>query len=94
MNYSGVHTSVSSPPVADTAVNHIKCLNLLLGNCRGGNILLTPSNFSFPSTTLPNMLPMWFCGDFSKNLPPYKMLWSKGVKQVKGGKTICQIRKP
>ena len=29
---------------------------------------------------------MWFCGDISKNIPPYRMLQCKDVKQVKGGK--------
>ena len=35
---------------------------------------------------LPNMLSMWFCGDISKKIPPYRMIWSKDVKQVKCGK--------
>jgi hypothetical protein len=55
-------------------------------NCRGGNILLTTSSFSFPSMTFPNMLTMWFCGDISKNISPYRILKAKDVKQVKGGK--------
>ena len=41
-------TSVSIPPVAHTAVNHIKGMKILWVNCRGGNILLTLSNFRFP----------------------------------------------
>ena len=57
------HTSGSRPPVDHTTVNHIKGLNISWGNCRGGNILLTASNFSFPFVTFPNMLSMWFCGD-------------------------------
>ena len=80
------HTSGSSPPIAHAAVNHIKGLTISWGNCRGGNILLTPSKFSFPSMTLPNMLSMWFCGDISETVPPYRILWSKYVNQVKGGK--------
>ena len=79
------HTSGSIPPVAHTAVNHIKGMNILWGKCCGVTIILNSSNFSFPSTTLPNMLPMWFCGDISKKLPPYRMLRRKDVKQVKGG---------
>ena len=29
---------------------------------------------------------MWFCGDISTNIPPYRMIWCKEVEQVKGGK--------
>ena len=29
---------------------------------------------------------MWFCGDISKDIPPYRIIWCKDVKQVKGGK--------
>ena len=62
-----VHTSGSRPPVAHTSVNNIKGLNILWGNYRGGNILLTSSKFSFPSMIFPNMLSMWFCSDIKKN---------------------------
>ena len=63
MKESEVHTSGSIPPVSHTAVNNIKGLNILWGNCRGGNIFLNLSDFSFISKTLPNMMSMWFCGD-------------------------------
>ena len=79
-------TSVSSPPVAHTAVNHIKGLNISWGNCRGGENILTSSKNSFPSMKFPNMLSMWFCGDISKYIHPYRMLWCKDAKQVKGEK--------
>ena len=36
--------------------------------------------------TLTNMLSMWFCGDISKNIPPYRMLRCKDMKQLNGGK--------
>ena len=32
------------------------------------------------------MLTMWFCGDTTKNIPPYKMLKACDVKHIKGGK--------
>ena len=63
-----------------------KELKILCGNCCGGSILLTQPSFSFPSMTFPNMLEMWFCGDISKNSPPYRMLMSKDVKHLKGEK--------
>ena len=88
------HISGSSPPVAHTAVNHIKGLNISWVNCRGGDTLLNLSNFSFPSMKLPNMQSMWFCGDISKNISPYRMLRCKYVKQVESEKKICQIWKP
>ena len=79
------HTSGSISPVSHNAVKHIKGLNILRGNCCGVNILLDSSNFFPPSRTHPNMLPRWFCGDI-KNKYPYRMLWCKDVKQVKGEK--------
>ena len=33
------HTRGGSPYVAHAEVNHIECLKILWGNCRGGNIL-------------------------------------------------------
>ena len=55
-------------------------------NIRDGSILLTPRRFSFPSMTFRTMLTMWFCGDISNNIPPYRVLRAKDVKEVKGGK--------
>ena len=81
-----IHTSGSGPPVAHTSVNHVKGLKTSWGKCCEENILLTLSKFSFPSMTFPNMPPIWFCGYISKNIPPYRMLQCKDVKQVKGGK--------
>ena len=40
----------------------------------------------FPSMTFPRMLSMWFWGEISKNISPYRMLRCKDVKQVKCGK--------
>ena len=54
----GTHALPSS-----ATVDHSKGLMISWENCRGGNILLTPSSFIFPSMTFPNMLTMWFCGD-------------------------------
>ena len=67
-------------------VDDSKGLMISWKNCRGGSILLTDSSFVFPSMTFPNMLTMWFCGDMSKSIPPYRMLKAKDVKHVKGGK--------
>ena len=67
------------------SVNDTKGLMISWGNCKGGKILLTSPSFSFPSMTFPNMLTMWFCGDLSKNIPPYKILRSRDVKHIKGG---------
>jgi len=33
-----------------------------------------------------NMLGMWYCGDISKNIPPYRLLKACDVKGMKGGK--------
>ena len=32
------------------------------------------------------MLCMWYCGDISKNIPPYRLLKAVDVKELKGGK--------
>ena len=32
------------------------------------------------------MLSMWYCGDISKNIPPYRLLKGADVKHLKGGK--------
>ena len=32
------------------------------------------------------MLTMWYCGDISKNIPPYQLLKAVDVKDVRGGK--------
>ena len=82
------------PPVAETGkVNETKGLNILCGDYRGGSIILTQPYFSIPSMIFTNMLAMWFCGDISKNLPPYRMMRVKDVMHVKGGKhQILNIR--
>ena len=71
---------------SDHRVNGCVCLMISWKKCRGGSILLTDSSFAFPPMTFPNMLTMWFCGDMSKSIPPYRMLKAKDVKHVKGGK--------
>ena len=76
-----------NPPVSETkTVNETKGLKILWWNCRGGSILLTQPSFSFPSITFTCMSAMWFCGDISKNIPPYRMLRAKNVMHIKGGK--------
>ena len=54
-------------------------------NCRDGRILLLPRNYVFPSMTLPNLLTMWYCGDRSKNIPPYWMIRGSDMREMKGG---------
>ena len=76
--------NISVPPVA--TVERTKGLMISWENCREGSILLTTSSFSFPSMTFPIMLTMWFCGDVSKNIPPYRILKAKDVMRLKGGK--------
>ena len=66
-------------------VNETKGRKISWGNYRGGSILLTQPSFSFPSMTFRNMLAMWFCGDISKKIPPYRMLRDKDVMHVKVG---------
>ena len=75
-----------TPPVSETAmVNETKGLNISWGNFRGGRILLNQPSFSIPSMTFTCMLEICFCGDISKNIPPYRMLRTKDVMHVKCG---------
>ena len=67
-------------------VNETKGLMILWGICFGGSILLTQPSFAFPSMTSTCMLAMWFYGDISKNIPPYRMIREKVFMHVKGGK--------
>ena len=43
-------------------------------NFLGGNLRLLPERFVFPTTPLPNLVRMRYCGDVPSNIPPYKML--------------------
>ena len=54
-------------------------------NCRYGRISLLPRNYVFPSITLTNLLKMCYCGDRSKNIPPYLMTRGSDMKDMKGG---------
>ena len=38
---------------------------------------------------LPNLVRMWYCGDVPSNIPPYKMIRTCGVYQLKHGK--CKL---
>ena len=53
-------------------------------NCRDGRIFLLPQNYAFPSMTLTNLLMMWYCGDRSKNIPPYRMIRGSDMREKKG----------
>ena len=58
-------------------------------NCLGGNIRLLPESFVFPTTPLPNLVRMWYCGDVPSNIPPYKMMQTCDVSPLKYGK--CKL---
>ena len=55
-------------------------------NCEGGRIRLLSKQFQFPSMALPNLIRMWYCGDKSNNIPPYRMLRPCDVDHLKFGK--------
>ena len=55
-------------------------------NISSGKLRLLPKNYVIPSLSLSNMLTMWFCGDTTKNIPPYKMLKACDVEHIKGEK--------
>ena len=55
-------------------------------NVSNGNLCLLPKDYTIPKMSFPNMLTMWYCGDISKNVPPYRLLKAVDVKEVKFGK--------
>ena len=55
------------------------------GNCCGRIILLTQPYFSILSMKFTNMLEIWFYGDISKNVPPYRILRPKDGRPVNCG---------
>ena len=54
-------------------------------NCRDWRTLLPPRNCVFLSMTLPNLLMMWYCGDRSKNIPPYQIIRGSDMRDMKEG---------
>ena len=62
-------------------------------NCSNGQMKLLPTSFKFPSMPLPNLVRMWYCGDMTKNIPPYQALRSFDVKHLKIGKTYLSMMK-
>ena len=54
-------------------------------NCRYRSTSLLPRNYLFLSMTLPNFLKMWYCGNRSKNIPPYWMIRGSDMREMKVG---------
>jgi hypothetical protein len=51
-----------------------------------GRFQLIPQSFTFPSLTLASLVTSWYCGDYSKSIPPYRYLKPCDVKHIKGGR--------
>ena len=81
------HTNGSIPPADHTTVNNIKGLRTSRGNCRGGNIILNPSKFSFPSMTLPKYDVNVVLWRHSKNHFSLQNAWVQRYEAGKGCKT-------
>jgi hypothetical protein len=63
-------------------------------NLRNGQIQLLPKDYKFPVMPLSNFIGMWYCGDKTNRIPPYRMLGYQEMKSIKGGKQkICNMRK-
>ena len=69
----------------DNGESQPRGLAISWNNCRDRRISLLPQNYLFPSMTLPNLLMMWYCGDRSKNIPPYCMIRGSDMREMKGG---------
>ena len=63
------------------------------GNMRHGKISLLPSDYKFPCLTFSNFLTMWYCGDCSKNIAPYRILRAADVRHLKSGKCKLSMMK-
>ena len=69
----------------DNRESQQRVLVISLNNCKDGRILLLPRNYVFPSITFPNLLTMWYHGDGSKNIPPYRMIRGSDTREMNGG---------
>ena len=69
----------------DNGESHLRGLVISWNNCRDRRILLLPRNYVFPSMTLLRLLKMWYCGNRSKNIPPYQMIRGSDMRDMKGG---------
>ena len=54
-------------------------------NCKDGKMKLLTSGYRFPKLSFQNFVTMWYCGDKSNNIPPFRVLRSCDVKSMKGG---------
>ena len=54
-------------------------------NCKDGKMKLLTSGYKFPKLSFQNFVTMWYCGDKSNNIPPFRVLRSCNVKSMKGG---------
>ena len=62
-------------------------------NCRDGFITLLPKDYQFPQLTLSILLCMWYCGDRSKNIPPYRIITGNDLRYVKSGSQKLSMMK-
>jgi len=65
--------------------------------CLGGGkskIVLAPPDYKFPVLTLETLILRWYCGDRTKNVPPYRMLSGKDLPAMKSARhMLCMMRK-
>jgi len=67
-----VNDATDSPP---PVVNQPKGVVIKFSNCRNGKFWLLPPDYKFPKAIgLELLFTLWFCGDRSNNIPPYRML--------------------
>jgi len=64
-------------------------------NNKNGKIILLPEDYQFPKLTFENLICFWYCGDVSRNIPPYQMLAKEHLDalkvKLKGGSQLLSM---
>jgi hypothetical protein len=79
----GVETDRTTTVVVRPAVRQKKAFTYYVS--KNGRFRLLPENFQFPELTLATLVTAWHCGNSSAGIPPYKMLKTCDVREVKSG---------
>ncbi|MEM7283659.1 MAG: hypothetical protein AAF438_18745, partial [Pseudomonadota bacterium] len=68
--------------------------NRLMISIANGKLCLLPREYKFPKMSFPNFVVMWYCGDSTNKVAPFRLLKAVDLKEIKGGKeTVSMMRK-
>ena len=58
-----------------------------------GKLNVLPSNYHFPPMNFSHLIVNWLLGSVSEDVPPFKTLGSKEVKDINIGIRMCNMMK-